>query len=475
VGLSLIHHAIAGVGLDAYSEWWETLSPAQRWAIARTWRLNARPEQLLPGEPGSFSARRDWRTWLVLAGRGFGKSRTGAEAVTAMVDQGRARMIALIAPTLAKARQYMIEHPDSGLLAVATAGNEPEWYPGNKEIVWPNGARALVYTSEEPDDVRGFSGDFAWGDELGAWKYPDETWANLQFGLRKKGPKGDPARAVVTTTPRPLPLLRELVTDPGTVKSTGSTYENSANLDPGALAYFLRKYEGTRRGRQELKAEILADTPGALWTNALIEENRVRHAPPLKRVVVAIDPATKDVEAARKKDEEYEGSLTGIVTAGLGPCRCRCRSPAEDPELHGFILDDASGIYTPKEWAEVAVAQLEKWGADKVIGEVNNGGALVEANLRAYGYERLPYKAVTASRGKQTRAEPVASLDEQHRTHHVGVFAELEDEMTTWQPLIAKKSPDRMDARVWAVTELMLGSRGADPPPKRRPVLPRRI
>lgn len=423
--------------------------------IATAWRWVGRPEQIMPGEPGAAVARATWRTWLLMAGRGFGKTRTGAETTNDLVNQGRIRAIALVAPTLRTARRKMVEDPVAGLIATAHPSNVPIWNKSDQEMHWPNGAIGYVYTAEEPDGVRGFNGDFAWLEELGAWQYPNETWANLQLGLRIRGPKGDRARAIITTTPRPIEIIKRLVDSPSTVVTGGTTYDNAENLDPDALKEFVDLFEGTRLGKQELLAMLLGDTPGALWNLALLEKNRVRQAPELKRVVVAIDPATKDpTRAAADAELDHEkGSETGIVVVGIA--RCNCLGKEED---HGFVLEDASDYYTPGEWAAKAAVLYQKWHADRVVAEENQGGALVESNLRSLGGNRsISYRGVNASRGKQTRAEPVASLDEQGKIHHVGHFAKLEDQMCTWQPLRSKKSPDRMDARVWAITALMLG------------------
>jgi len=421
-------------------------------ALTRTWESIGRPEQIMPGEPEAAIARADWRTWLLKMGRGSGKSRTGAETVRKLVGQGRYRSIAFVAPTLRTARRAMIEHPESGILAVSDPHERPVWKKGDLELHWPNGAIGYVYTAEEPDGIRSFNGDLAWCEELGAWKYPNDAWSNLQFGLRLLGPKGDRARAIITTTPRPIELIKKLVDDPNVIVTGGTTYDNADNLDPAALKEFLEQFEGTRLGDQELLAELLGDTPGALWTTALLEKNRVRKAPELKRIVVAVDPATKDPTRVDAELRSDKGAETGIVVAGIGECHCKGQ-----PEDHGFILKDVSGYYTPAGWAEKVAEVYAEFEADKVIGEENNGGALVESNIKTLGNKHIAYKGVNASRGKHTRAEPVSTLDERGKIHHVGNHPELEDQMTTWQPLKSRKSPDRMDARVWAITALMLG------------------
>lgn len=451
----LFARLVAQHGLDRASHIVHTLT--------RTWASIGRPEQIMPGEPGAAIPRADWRTWMLMAGRGFGKSRTGAETVRSLVSQGRYRSLAFVAPNLRTARRAMIEHPESGILAVSQAHERPVWKKGDLELHWPNGAIGYVYTAEEPDGIRSFNGDFAWCEELGAWKYPNEAWSNLQFGLRLLGPKGDRARAIITTTPRPIELIKKLIDDLTVIVTGGTTYDNVANLDPAALKAFLEIYEGTRLGKQELLAILLGDTPGALWTVMLLEKNRVRVAPEMVRVVVAVDPATKDTTRSDAELDHEKGSETGIVVAGIGWCTCKGGAP----ELHGFILEDASDYYTPGEWAEKVAELYEKWKADKVIAEENQGGALVESNIKTLGDRSLAYKGVNASRGKLTRAEPISTLDERGKIHHVGNHAKLEDQMTTWQPLKSKKSPDRMDARVWAMTELMLGEPMGERPSRR--------
>ncbi len=419
------------------------------------WLAAARAPQIMPGEPGSASPRRDWRNWLVMAGRGFGKSRTGAEAVRSLVKQGRARSIAFIAPTLRGARRLMIENPFSGILAVTPRKDRPIFKKADKELHWPNGAIGYIFTSEEPDDIRGFNGDLAWCEEPGAWKYPNDTWSNLQMGLRVKGPMGDRARAILTTTPRPIELLKKLVVNPATVITGGTTYDNAENLDPETLKEFVEQYEGTRLGRQELLAELLSDTPGALWTMAMIDALRVKFAPEFKRLVVGVDPAVKEVGGAKdgEEDQDDRGAETGIISAGIAPCRCK----GGEPEDHLFVVRDSTGRYTPKEWAEKVAFDYSDLKADRVVAEINNGGALVESNIKTLGDSRISYRGVSAARGKQTRAEPIASFYEQGKAHHVGSLPKLEDQMTTWQPMKAKKSPDRVDAMVWSATDLMLG------------------
>lgn len=416
------------------------------------WRHHARPEQLPPGEPGAAKARKDWAYWIVQAGRGWGKTRTGAETVRAQVAAGRRRSIALVAPTLGDGRKLMIEGP-TGILAVSPPSECPRWVEKDRELRWPNGAIGYLYTSEEPERLRGGNHDFAWCDEMGSWRNAKTSWSNLRFACRITGPHGDHPQFVLTLTPRPTPLIRQLLANPAAEITRGTTYDNRENLDPEFFSALQKEYEGSRLGDQEIKGELLGDTPGALWKMDTIERNRVQIAPAdFLKFVVAIDPATADLED-RKIAEQGERFLseTGIICGGIAACRCRGQV-----EQHGFITHDLSGYHTPEEWGSLAVEAYNAQQADRIVAEVNQGGALVASNIRAQGGQRIPIHQVHASRGKQTRAEPVATLDEKGLIHHVGVHPALEDQMTTWNPLLAKKSPDRMDARVWLITDLML-------------------
>ncbi len=425
------------------------------------WRRVARPKQLPPGSPGADSQRTDWRYWLLMSGRGFGKTRTGAEAVREQVREGRRRYIAFVAPTLDDGRKIMIEGP-SGILTVSPPDERPRWIRDKRELHWPNGAIGYLYTSEEPERLRGPEHDYAWCEELGAWRRAEATWSNLRFGMRRRGPRGDSPVYVLTTTPRPTPLMRKLVADPKTELVGGTTYENRANLDEEFVSSVLTEYEGTRLGDQELLGKLLGDTPGALWKPSLIESMRIDEAPEtIQRIVVAIDPAVADAEERRRAEAEqrYLGE-TGIVVVGRARCLCRDRE-----EQHGFVFEDLSGYFQPEEWASLAVEAYHRRKADRIIAEVNNGGKLVETTIRALGDRHVSYKPVNASRGKQARAEPIAALYERRMIHHVGVHTKLEDQMTTWNPLLSRKSPDRMDALVWGLTEVMLGARSPSSAP----------
>jgi phage terminase large subunit-like protein len=406
----------------------EVLSPAEARALLYDWTFWARPTQVPP--------QGNWRVWLLLAGRGFGKTRTGAELVRARVAACTARRLALVAPTAADARNVMVEG-ESGILAISPPWDRPRYEPSKRRLTWPNGAIATLYSADEPERLRGPQHDATWCDELGSWRYP-EAWDMLMLGLRLGG---DP-RVVVTTTPRPTKLIRALIADPTAIVTRGTTYENRTNLAPGFLEQIIRKYEGTRLGRQELEAELLDDVPGALWSRGVIEASRARAAPTLVRVVVAIDPAATSFEDA---DE------TGIIVAG------------KDGQGRGWVLADGSGRYRPAEWAKTAIAAYRAHRADRVVAEINNGGEMVEATLRVID-PNVPFRAVRASRGKFTRAEPVAALYEQGRVHHLGAFPQLEDQMCGFVPVDPDdsgprptgSSPDRVDALVWALTDLLI-------------------
>lgn len=402
-----------------------------REALASSWQLKARPEQLPPAG--------DWFAWLILAGRGWGKTRTGAEWVQKQAHHGYASRIALVAATAADARDVMVEGP-SGLLAIAPKHLRPEYEPSKRRLTWPNGAVATTFSADEPERLRGPEHDAAWCDELGAWRFP-EAWDMLLFGLRLGRP-----RVIVTTTPKPIRLIRELLARQDVVVTRGRTADNAANLAPTFLEAIQARYGGTRLGRQELDGELLEDVPGALWQRAWIDQDRVATAPEtLKRVVVAVDPAVTNTE---NSDE------TGIIVAGI------------DAADHVYILDDLTARLGPAEWARKAVAAYRRHQADRIVAEVNNGGALVEATVRMVD-ATVPYREVRASRGKAMRAEPVSALYEQHMVHHVGSLPALEDQMcaftSDFSRATAGYSPDRVDALVWAVTELAVKQRSSPP------------
>lgn len=390
--------------------------------VLYNWNFWARANQLTPPGP--------WRYWLCLAGRGWGKTRVGAETVRKWVDEGY-RRIHLVAPTAADARDVMVQG-ESGILNCFPPDQRPLYEPSRRLITFRNGAVAYTFSADEPDRLRGPQCEAFWGDEIATWRFAQDAWTNLLFGLRL----GNDPRGVITTTPRPIKLLKEIITDPHTVVTRGTSYENKGNLAPAFFDSIIRKYEGTRVGRQELLAELLEDIPGALWTRKMIDATRITldRVPPLRRVVVAIDPA---VTAGEDSDE------TGIGVVGLGH------------DEHCYVLEDASCRESPGTWAKIACELFLKWDADRIVAEVNNGGDLVEANLRSI-HTDIPYRAVRASRGKYTRAEPAAALYERGRVHHVGAFGKLEDQMCEYVPGVSDTSPDRMDWLVWALYDLVL-------------------
>lgn len=405
------------------------------YAIQWDWEFWARTEQLLP--------EGDWTYWLILAGRGFGKTRTGAEVVRQWSKEFR--YINLIGATTDDAKDIMIEG-ESGILACCPKDERPDYKKHERKLVWPSGAVSLVFTADEPERMRGKQHEKLWGDELGAWRYP-ESWDQAKFGLRL----GKRPQAIITTTPRPTKIMRELVRDPHCHVTRGSTYDNRENLAENFFSEVIKKYEGTRLGRQELNAELLEDTPGALWTQTNLDRNRIPigDQPPMRRIVVAVDPSLSNEE---NNDE------TGIIAAGI------------DEEGKGYVLADESGRYTPDEWGKRAVALFHRLDADRIIAEKNQGGDMVEHVIKS-AMANAPVTLVSASRGKVTRAEPIAALYEQNRVSHVGAHDTLEDQMVSFTSDFDRKvqgySPDRVDALVWALTELfprIIKSRG----PKRR-------
>ncbi len=402
-----------------------TLDPREKAALFYSWAAWARPAQLPPTT--------SWLNWLILAGRGYGKTRVGSEQIRSWISQGFDRCN-LVAATTDDLRDVMVEG-ESGILAICPNSERPKYLVSKRRLEWPNGATSLLFSAEEPDRLRGKQHEKLWCDELAAWRYDEESWDQAQFGLRL----GTEPQTIITTTPRPTELIRALAADNNTVTTRGTTYENRANLAPSFYSKVITKYEGTRLGRQELMAEILDDNPSALWKRSNIDANRVKTAPPMTRIVVGVDPA---VTSNEDSDE------SGIVTCG--------RDSRWPP--HFYVLDDRSSIYTPDEMGKTACNAYADLQADRIIGEANNGGDMVEAVIR-HQNANVSYSKVTASRGKTTRAEPIAALYEQNRVHHVGSFAVLEDQMCDWNPTIdSQDSPDRMDALVWAITELASGS-----------------
>lgn len=385
----------------------------------------------------------DWRTWVILGGRGAGKTRAGSEWVRSMVegsrprDPGVARRVGLIGETMEQAREVMV-FGESGILACSPPDRRPTWIAGRQMLVWPNGAEARLYSAFDPERLRGPQFDAVWADEFAKWPKAQETWDMMQFGLRL----GKKPRACVTTTPKNVEILKDLLARSSTVQTHASTQDNRAYLADGFLEEVQERYAGTRLGRQELDGVLLADVDGALWTSARLERCRVNKAPQLDRIVVAVDPPAG---ASAKSD------ACGIVVAGIVS-----QGPVSDWKI--YVLEDASvqGV-SPNEWAAAAIAAMDRHGADRLVAEVNQGGAMVETIVRSID-PAVPYRGVHATRGKAMRAEPVAALYEQGRVRHAFGLGALEDEMCqmTAEGYAGTGSPDRVDALVWALTDLFL-------------------
>lgn len=420
---------VSMIGEEQFIKYVQELPGDEVEALIYDWHSWARPEQLEP--PGT------WSIWLILAGRGYGKTRTGSEWIKERVASGKARRIALVSQSAADARDVLVEG-EAGILAIYPDGEKPNYSPSKRRITWPNGAVATIYTAEDPDQLRGPSHDTALADEIAAYRNLDDVWSNLMFGLRL----GD-ARCLATTTPKPLPKIKELVKaakDPndGSVYIThGTTYDNIGNLSNTYKTQIIKPYEGTRVGRQELNAELLEDIEGALWTLGGIEKNRWKRKklPPLTKIIVAVDPSAGSAESAAE---------TGIIVAGM------------DKDKHGYCLEDLTMRGTPLQWATVVCDAYRRWNANLVIAEKNNGGEMVEHTIASAveKRERIPVKLVWASRGKLIRAEPVSSLDEKGEIHMVGLYPQLEDELCTYEG--SGDSPNRLDAYVWAFTHLLV-------------------
>lgn len=388
------------------------------------WRgFLARPDQVAPDG--------DWSIWLILAGRGWGKTRTGAEWIKENVASGQYGRIALVAETAADARDVLVEG-ESGLLSIYPNSERPLYEPSKRRLTWPNGAVGTLYNATEPDQLRGPQHDLGWCDEIAKWRYARETWDQLQFGLRL----GNNPKQLATTTPRPIELVKAIVAgQEGKVAVTrGSTMDNRSNLAAPFLDKIQKRYAGTRLGRQELNGEVLGDMPGALWQQGAIDLYRVREMPKLERIVVSVDPAVTDTETS---DEH------GIIAAGVGE------------DQRGYVIEDASVKGSPVDWARRAISTFDKYDADAIVIEVNQGGDMVRHVLNSIR-QGLPIIEVRATRGKHVRAEPISALYEQGRVSHVGSFSELENQMTmmTNAGYQGEGSPDRLDAAVWAFTEL---------------------
>jgi phage terminase large subunit-like protein len=376
-----------------------------------------------------------------MSGRGYGKTRMGAEWVRRMAMADPMACIALVGATREQARAWMIEN-DNGILGVCAPDERPVWEPSLWRLKWPNGATAFVYSAADPDSLRGPQHHFAWCDEIAKWAFGMEAWSNLMFGLRR----GSLPRVVATTTPRPVPLVRMLAGGERVALTRGRTIENASNLPGFFIGEVTSDYGGGRLGRQELEGELIDEVAGSLWPRAVIERCRAAavSAEELPRIVVGVDPPAS-----------VGGDACGIVVCGRGP------------DGVGYVLEDASvsGL-RPEGWARAVVAAAERWGADKVVAEGNQGGAMVESVLRA-AEAKLPVRLVYARRGKTVRAEPVAYLFEKGEARFAGAFADLEDELSGLTigggyhgP---GRSPDRADACVWALTELMLRREQAAP------------
>lgn len=429
------------------------LSEAEAEALLSDWSIWGRQNQQLP--------QQDFFAWLILAGRGWGKTRTGAETCAQWIEEaiedpsltgGDPLRIALVAETAGDARDVIVEG-ESGLLTYCPSHLRLDYEPSKRRLTWYNQSNKVValgttFSGKEPEQLRGPQFHKAWVDELGKYQYPDETWDNLEFGLRL----GRRPQAVVTTTPKPIDLIRRMVKDPMVVVTVGSTYENKANLAKTFISRVLAKYEGTRLGEQELHAKILEDVPNALWTDPSIALNRTKKVPALDDIIIAVDPNVS---------EEGEGDEIGIMVVGA--------KVLTDGRLHGYLLEDLSGSYSPEGWGEMVVSAYWRWGCSVVVAEKNQGGVLVKRVITntAQG-ESIRVDGKFAKESKARRAIPVAQLYEQGRVHHVGVFGDLESELKlfTQHSWNGKGSPNRADALIWGISHLF--NFGAPPKAKHK-------
>ena len=398
-----------------------SLSDAQARTLLHDWRFWARPNQIAP--------EGNWQTWLILAGRGFGKTEAGAQWVRERVENG-ARNIALIAETQKDLEEVMVAR----MVSIYPPDEAPTVRYKPVRVTWPNGAVAHGYNGTEPNQLRGPEFDTAWIDEHAKYRYARETWDMLQFTMRS----GNDPRILSTTTPKPIPVIREIIADKNTSVTRGSTFDNAENLPKQFIENLRNRYEGTRLGRQELNAEMLDDLPGALWERENFDTHRVASLPDMQRIVVAVDPSGT-------RGETDKGDSIGIVVTGKGV------------DGRGYVIADRTCKLSPDGWGRRAVAAYHEFGADRIVAERNFGGAMVEHVIRTVD-DSVSYKELTASRGKVARAEPVAALYEQGRVSHAADMAELEDQMCLFGPdgFIGEGSPDRLDAAVWGLTELML-------------------
>lgn len=447
---SILQRAIEAVGWQSI---YFSLDPLQRFLLQYHWRILARPEQIPVFQPGQ-------NTWMYLGGRGTGKTRGGGEFILQKRREGY-RRICLTARTAADVRDTLIEG-ESGIMNIAPPWERPIYEPSKRRLRWPEvlmslpgqvvgrkvEATATTFSGDEPDQLRGPNHDLAWFDELASWQYLEEAHSNAMLGLRLNSIFGGPPLACITTTPRPIKAIRQLLRDPSVVSTVGTTYDNVANLAQTFIQTIVKKFEGTRLGMQELMAILLEDNPDALFNRDDIDKARISKSflPQLKKIVVAVDPAVTSGEAA---------SDTGIMGVGID---------FNNPP-HYYILADRSCHEKPMVWARRALILYFQLKANKMVGEANNGGDLIETVIKSIPQDKdsgietsgrdIKYKVVKATRGKVIRAEPSSSLCQQGRLHLVGHFPELEDQMCQWSPDSGEKSPDRLDAMVWGVTELM--------------------
>lgn len=383
------------------------------------WDFWARDNQLAP--PG------DWMHWLIRAGRGYGKTRTGSEWVRQIKNKvGR---IAIIGETAADVRDYLIDG-ESGIMACSPPWDMPEHNPSMRRLTWPNGAYATLYSGDKPDQLRGGNFGAAWIDELAKFRYAPAVWKQLKFALRTVGTR---VRVCITTTPRAIPILREIEAHARTVTTIGTTFDNRANLSDDFIADMLS--DNTSLGRQELYAEYLDEAEGALWTRELLEQTRVDKEPELKEIVIGVDPAT-----AMKRN------MTGIVAVGRGV------------DNHGYVIADSTGRFSPAEWGKKTCDLFTTLDAALVVAEGNQGGEMVRQVINQHN-PNVPVSIVHARQSKQARAEPIANLWASGRFHMVGSFGMLEDQLVTWEPNSGMESPDRMDALVWAARKMFVGPR----------------
>ncbi|WP_082237546.1 DNA-packaging protein [Roseovarius tolerans] len=426
---------IVSEGQDVQDQFLDALTEGELLALPFIFEFWALEHQLPP--------EGDWRTWVIMGGRGAGKTRAGAEWVRAQVegarplDVGRCKRLALVGETIDQVREVMI-FGESGILACSPPDRRPEWQATRKRLIWPNGAIAQAFSAHDPEGLRGPQFDGAWVDELAKWKKARETWDMLQFGLRL----GEDPRVCVTTTPRNVGVLKDILAASSTVVTSAPTEANAAYLAEGFLEEVRARYAGTRLGRQELDGVLVDAAEDALWTPAMLEAGRVEAAPDLDRIVVAVDPP---VTGHAGSDE------CGIVVVGAVT-----RGPVQD--WRAYVLADASvRAASPASWASAAIRAMEQWGGERLVAEVNQGGDLVEQVVRQVD-PLVPFRSVHASRGKVARAEPVAALYEQGRVHHLRGLGALEDQMCamTTRGYEGKGSPDRVDALVWALTDLIV-------------------